>query len=158
LTDEEIRVIRSSVQAWGRVYGVGEGIFAKLDRAQRSTLRASNKGKGRNLQRWVCDKVASLLGVSWDNQDDESLVASRQMGQHGVDIILRGDARRRFPWDIECKAVKELRIADAVRQAESNVGEGRLGVVVYRQTNTDPVVIMSWGTFEGLNNRFILGS
>jgi hypothetical protein len=107
------------------------------------------------FQRWVCDKVAGLLGVSWGSLDDESPVASRPSGQHGCDIILRGEARRRFPWDLECKAMKELRIVDAVKQAESNAAEGRIPAVVYRQTGLDPVVIMSWDSFEVINKRFL---
>jgi hypothetical protein len=77
------------------------------------------------------------------------------MGQHGCDVILRGEARDRFPWDVECKASKEIRIADAVKQAESNAGEGRYPVVVYRQTGSDPVVVMSWDVFEAVCKRFL---
>jgi hypothetical protein len=108
-----------------------------------------------DFQTWVCERVARLLGVKWRNSDDESPVASRPSGQHGCDIILRGEARRRFPWDLECKAMKELRIADAVKQADSNVAEGRLPAVAYRQTGSAPVVILSWDTFETLNKKFL---
>jgi hypothetical protein len=159
LTDHDIRYLREIIRVSRYdMFGNASTVLAKFDRAQRRTQVASNKEKGRNLQKWVCDKVAMLLGISWDNQDDESQIASRQMGQHGVDLILRGDAKRRFPWDIECKASKELRIADAVKQAEANTGEGRFGAVVYRQTGVDPVVVLSWRTFEELNRRFILKS
>jgi hypothetical protein len=125
-------------------------ICSKFDRSQHRILNASAKGKGYSLQVWVCDKIAKLFGVKWSNSDDESPVASRPMGQHGEDIILRGEIRRRFPFSVECKAVKELRLADAVKQAEANAAKGRFPAVVYRQTGTDPVVIFSWDTFERL--------
>jgi hypothetical protein len=107
------------------------------------------------FQSWVCNKVAGMLGVKWLNSDDESPVASRPSGQHGCDIILRGEARRRFPWDLECKAAKELRIVDAVKQAGVNAADGRLPAVAYRQTGMAPVVILSWDTFETLNKYFL---
>ena len=156
-SDEEICFIKSCLSSgsfpvkWDMV----RKICSKLDRSQRRISNASAKAKGMGLQAWVCDRVARLLGVAWNNSDDESPVASRPSGQHGCDIILRGDARRRFPWDLECKAVKELRIADAVKQAGLNAAAGRFPAVVYRQTGLEPVVILSWGTFETLAGMFL---
>jgi hypothetical protein len=150
LSDEEIQFIKSclSANSFPSKWDVVKQISAKLERSQHRILNASAKGKGYSLQVWVCDRVAKLFGVKWSNSDDESPVASRPMGQRGEDIILRGEVRNRFPFSIECKAVKELRLADAVKQAEANAAKGRFPVVVYRQTGVDPVVIMSWGTFE----------
>jgi hypothetical protein len=51
--------------------------------------------------------------------------------------------------------MKELRIADAVKQAEANVSDGRLSAVAYRQTGLAPVVILSWDTFEILNKKLL---
>jgi hypothetical protein len=150
LSDDEIRDLRTIMHGTSK-FGNSEKILAKFDRAQHRITSASAKSKGRSLQVWVCQKIAAFLGVEWSNSDDESLVASRPMGQHGCDVVLRGEARRRFLWDLECKATKEIRIVDAVKQAEANTGEGRFAGVVYRQTGSVPVVIMSWDTFEAIN-------
>jgi hypothetical protein len=156
-SDEEILFLKNSlsVNAFPSKWDLVRKICSKLDRSQRRITNASAKAKGMDLQKWVCEKVAQLLGVRWDNRWDESPVASRPSGQHGCDVILRGGARKRFPWDLECKAMKELRIADAVKQAESNVAEGRFPAVVYRQTGAAPVVVMSWETFEAVNKKLL---
>jgi hypothetical protein len=147
LSDDEILFIKN-ILPMANHYDISKKILSKFDRSQHRISPASAKSKGRTLQVWVCQKIAALLGVSWSNSDDESPVASRPMGQHGCDVILRGDARKKFIFDLECKASKELRISDAVKQAESNAASGRMPAVVYKQTGADPVVVLSWDTFE----------
>lgn len=43
------------------------------------------------------------------------------MGQHGVDIILRGKVARKFPFDIECKSCESLSIPEWIRQTKQNI-------------------------------------
>ena len=51
---------------------------------------SSAKAKGRSLQQWVCQKISDLLNIPWGKDE---LIASREMGQSGVDIRLIGEAQ-----------------------------------------------------------------
>ena len=63
----------------------------------------SAKAKGRRLQQWVRDQLIEHLMV---NEED---VESRSMGASGEDLIMARDARRKFPYSIECKNVEKLK-------------------------------------------------
>lgn len=125
----------------------------KLKGSQVQIKRASAKGKGRAFQQYICKWLSELLDVPYKQDDDDCLIHSREMGQHGTDIILRGTARERFPFDIEAKAAKSLSLQSAVEQADSNAAEGRFGAVFYRQTTQKPLVIFSLDTFTKLCGR-----
>ena len=129
-------------------------IRKKLNRSQTRIKLSSAKSKGREFQYWVCKKISDLLHIPYNQQDDNCLIHSREMSQQGVDIILRGKAREVFPFDIEAKAMATFDIHDAVKQADANASENRIGVVAYRQTNHDPVVIFSWSSFEKMFNNY----
>ncbi len=58
----------------------------------------SAKAKGRNLQKTVVD---SILAAFPDLEPDD--VKSTSMGASGEDVQLSPAARRRFPYQIECK-------------------------------------------------------
>ena len=66
----------------------------------------SAKAKGRRLQQWVRDQLIEHLMV---NEED---VESRSMGASGEDLIMAKDARRKFPYSIECKNVEKVNIWD----------------------------------------------
>jgi hypothetical protein len=149
LSDEDISYLKSLLVSRPDKYSISKKIIQKFDRSQQRITVASAKSKGREFQYYIGRKIAALLGVSFGT-DDEALVSSRPMGQHGIDIILRGEAGKRFPFSVECKAAKELRIADAVKQAEANKAPGKMAMVAFRQTGGEPVVIFSWDTFEAL--------
>jgi len=155
LTDEDILVLNKALDTCPELYSTAKKIKNKLAKSQNRITNASAKGKGREFQFWVCRKISELLGVPYNQQDDNCLIHSREMSQQGTDIILRGHARELFPFDIECKAMKSLDIPDAVKQADKNVGVDRIGMVVFRQTNSDPVVIFSWESFSKLFVKFI---
>ena len=161
LTDEDITVVEGSLFSYMSDHRVEADVISriikKLNASQKRIAVSSAKGKGRTFQMFVCRWISELLGIPYKQSDDACLIHSREMGQHGCDIILRGEARERFPFDIEAKAVKSLHLGDAVDQAESNAGEGRFGVVFYRQTTQKPLVIFSLGTFEKLCKRWLGG-
>jgi hypothetical protein len=152
LSDEDISFIRSILVSDPSKYYISKKITDKLDRSQRRITYASAKAKGREFQYFIGRKIAALLGVEFGT-GDEALVSSRPMGQHGTDIILRGKANDNFPFAVECKATKDLRIVDAIKQAEANTPKGKYAMVAFRQTGSDPVVIFSWDTFESLFKR-----
>jgi hypothetical protein len=111
---------------------------------------ASAKGKGRNLQHWVCERISSITGIPC-GQDDDSLIKSREMGQHGTDVILRGEAQKAFPFSIECKNSEQLSIVDTIEQVKANKKEGTDWLIIHkRKALSNPIVIIDWDTFERL--------
>jgi len=155
LTDEDIELINKSFEKCPDLYSVGQKVKNKLSKSQRRITIASAKNKGREFQYFCAEWVSELLGIPYDQHNDDSEIQSRPMAQQGTDIVLRGKARELFPFDIEAKATKDLSIQDAVDQAEKNAGVGRFGIVFYRQTSQKPVVIMSLNVFADLYRRFM---
>jgi hypothetical protein len=130
------------------------GIVAKLEKSQRTIKVSSRKGKARDLQMWVCQKLADLLGIPFDQQDEQCLIHSREMGQSGVDVILRGKAYEKIPFDIECKNTENFNLTGTIRQASHNTKEGRDWLIVFRnKAIQDTVVFLSWAAFEKLYKR-----
>jgi hypothetical protein len=118
-----------------------------MERSRKRITVASAKEKGRALQDKVASEIAALLGVPFSKEDD-ALVSSRPMGQHGTDIILRGKAREVFPFSVECKSTEQFSLADAWDQAVANKAGGQHPMVVYKHKNiNEPVVIVGWGCF-----------
>ncbi|MFA5999510.1 MAG: hypothetical protein WC783_00815 [Candidatus Paceibacterota bacterium] len=80
---------------------------------------AAAKAKGRNLQNWVASKISELTGYEYGH-DDQHLIESRPMGQKGVDVIIRGEVRKKFPFSVECKSGESIGWQSAVKQARAN--------------------------------------
>ena len=152
LTDEDIDFVMGLLaRAEAINYRDAKRVSEKLERSRRQITRASAKGKGRALQDWVGKRIAGLLNVEFSKSDDDALVSSRQMGQHGVDIILRRDARKLFPFAVECKSTEQLSLKAAWEQARSNEAEGVHALLVYKNKSlSEPLAIMEWGTFESM--------
>lgn len=148
---DEVEMIKKALSAH---YGCEEKyvkkIISKLERAEKKIKTSSAKGKGRGLQYWVCEKIANLFGIEFKQSDDECLIHSREMGQHGTDVILRGEIGKKFPFDIECKACESLSIPDWVRQARTNKKEDRDWLLIFKKQTIghEPLVLMEWETFE----------
>lgn len=132
-----------------------QSVMKKIARAEKRITVQSAKGKGRNLQKWVCSKVSFLTGVPYFRGDD-SLIRSREMGQAGADVILRGIARERFPYTIECKNSESFNLASTVEQVQANLIDKTDWLIVYkRKSFKNPVVIIDWDAFEKLQRTFI---
>ena len=127
-------------------------LYKRLERATKPIKPSSAKGKGRGLQYWVCERISRLLGIPFDQKDDDCLIHSRDMGLSGTDIVLRGEARKRFPYSIECKSCETLSIPAWVEQAKTNEQEGTDWLLVFKKQSmgSDPYVVMSWEAFEKL--------
>jgi hypothetical protein len=97
---------------------------------------SSAKAKGRNLQKWVCDKISKLIKLSYGYEDDK-LISPRIMGQGGVDVVLRGEALKKFPYSVECKNQESWSIPAYIRQAKKN-----------KLPNTDWLLILKKKEFQ----------
>jgi len=116
---------------------------------------SSCKAKGRKLQIFVCERIAKIFDIIFDNQNEQCEIHSREMGQKGTDIILRGEVYEKFHFDIECKNTEKLNLYDTIEQAKSNTKEGRNWLIVHKKNKSHPIVIMDWEAFENLIKKTI---
>jgi hypothetical protein len=107
---------------------------------------SSAKAKGRNLQKWTCEKVAKVLDLPYGYEDDR-LIQPRLMGQSGTDVVLRGEAREHFPFDIECKATEKINLYADIEQAKKNTLNDRIWLLVHKKSRQDPIVVMDANFF-----------
>lgn len=156
---DEVEMIKTALSChYGCEEKYAKKIIGKLERAEKTIKVSSRKGKGRSLQYWVCERIADMFGIEFVQSDDTCLIHSREMGQHGTDIVLRGEVYKKFPFDIECKACESLSIPDWVRQARANKKENRDWLVIFKKQalGREPLVLMEWKTFEKIIKDKIL--
>ena len=96
----------------------------------------SAKAKGRKLQQWVRNQLIEQLDVHPED------IESRSMGAGGEDLIMARDARKKFPYSIECKNQEKLNIWDAYEQASSNSGNHE-PIVFIKKNGKKPLVVLS---------------
>ncbi len=111
---------------------------------RKKILPSSAKAKGRALQKWVCQQISDLLGIPWGKDE---LIASREMGQPGVDVRLVGEAQKRFPFSVECKWQESWSIPSWIEQAKANQKDGTDWLLFTKRSREDAVVIMSAALF-----------
>ncbi len=105
---------------------------------------SSGKAKARELQKWVCNEISKLTGISWGKDLD---IESREMGQSGVDVKLRGEAQKSFPFSVECKRQESWNVHSWIKQAKDNQKEGTDWIIFARRSHEDSVVIMDAEAF-----------
>ena len=132
-------------------------LIKKFENAEKKIKVSSAKGKGRGLQYWVCERIAEMFGIEFVQSNDNCLIHSREMGQHGTDIVLRGEIAESVPFDIECKSCESLSIPEWIRQARANKKENRDWLLIFKKhtLGSKPLVIMEWETFEKLFKKEI---
>jgi hypothetical protein len=113
---------------------------------------SSAKAKGRRFQQWVAQKISHLTGIPFGKDRD---IESREMGQSGVDIKLYGEARRLFPWSVECKNQQSWSIHDWIKQAKENIMEDTDWILFCKRNHMDPVVVIDAETFFKLCEEII---
>lgn len=126
-----------------------KSIVTKLKNAQKPPIKVSSrKAKGREFQYWVCRKIADMFEMPFNQQDDDCLIHSREMGQHNVDIILRGSVKKSFPFSIECKNQETLSVKDWIKQAKTNEQENTFWMLIFKNKEIkEPVVCLEFETF-----------
>lgn len=113
-----------------------------------ATKIASRKAKGRNLQYSICKKIANLFNIEFDQQNDQCEVHSREMGQSGTDIILRGEVYKKFPFDTETKSCEKPSIKSWINQARNNTKQNRNFLLFWKCKDWQkPVVILDSKVF-----------
>ncbi len=150
---DEVNWIKEAVlDYYGTETKESKKIIRKLDRAEKKIKTSSAKGKGRNLQYWVCERIAEMFGIKFVQSDDTCLVHSRTMGLSGTDVVLTGELAEKFPFAVECKACETLSIPEWVRQARSNTKENQNYLLVFKKQTigSEPVVLMDWSCFENI--------
>jgi hypothetical protein len=82
---------------------------------------SSAKDKGREFQKWVARMISELTGIPWGKDE---LIASREGAQSGTDIRLIGEAKKQFPFSVECKAQESWSVHEWINQAVENQEPG----------------------------------
>ena len=134
--------------------GLPDTIRKRLERANKPIKTRSAKQKGLDFQKWLCQEIAEIIDEKYIPGEDDSPIDSRPSGQHGVDIILRGEAKRKFPFSVEAKNQENMNLVETIKQAETNVIEGTDWIIAHKRKTLDfPIVIMSWELFKKLLRR-----
>ena len=68
-------------------------------------------------------------------------IESRSMGAGGEDLIMARDARRKFPFSIECKNVEKLNVWNAYEQATANSGDNE-PILFMKKNRKKPLVVV----------------
>ena len=101
------------------------------------SLTRSRKAKGRRLQNWVRD---SLRGLFLTLTDDDVRVAI--MGETGADVKLSANAKKLFPYDIECKNTERTKtIYNYYEQAIDHTNGGE-PLVIIKMNRQKPLAIV----------------
>lgn len=108
---------------------------------------SSAKAKGRELQQFIAKKISLLIDLPWGKDEQ---IASREMGQSGVDIRLVGEARELFPWSVECKRQESWSVHSWIEQAKENRMPGTDWLLIAKRNRQDAVVILDEDVFFDL--------
>ena len=95
----------------------------------------SAKAKGRNLQKWVVNKLIETFDIHPED------IKSCSMGAGGEDVVMARAAREKFPFSVECKNVEKLNVWDSYEQAKSNIS-GYEPIVVIKKNHKKPLVVL----------------
>ena len=121
-------------------------LLKKLEKEFKPISVRSRKNKGSTFQKEVRNKISEIIELPWGT-DDEALIASRQMGQQGVDIVLREEATKRFPFACEVKNQEALSWWEAIKQAKMNKGNFKYWILFVKKNKETPVVLLDMNDF-----------
>jgi hypothetical protein len=127
------------------------GIFIR-----KRTLRSA-KGIARNLQQWACAKIGQLTSMEW-GKDCE--IDSREMGQSGPDVKLSKLVRELFALTVECKSGDNWNIAQAIKQAKTNLYENTNWLVILERPHIQqekripPIVVIDGELFFKILRKY----
>jgi len=105
---------------------------------------SSSKNKGKRLQKLVAELISNLIDMECG---PDCPIESRQMGQNGPDIRLDQEARKRFPFTVECKNQENWGVPAAIKQAQANCYADTDWLLVLAKNRTKPVVVLDCEAF-----------
>lgn len=112
---------------------------------------SSAKNKGRRFQQDICKQISKLLNIPWGPDEQ---IASRPGSCNGTDVILTGEAEKKFKFACECKNQQRWAIHKWIEQARKNEQPGKRWLLFCKRNNMKPVVTMDVSTFfEILQNK-----
>ena len=128
--------------------GCGPKTVAKLERSLKTIKVRSAKAKGMSFQKDMAEVISGLTGIPVEK---DGFIESRGSGQHGTDIILRGEARELFPYSVECKNQENLNLLDAISQAKENELPNTDWLIFHRRKSLkEDVVVLGLDAFVKL--------
>ena len=119
-----------------------------------ATTPKTRKAKGRKFQQEVAERISGLLTIPVEKDGD---IESRPMGQAGPDVILRGEAKKLFPFAVETKFTEKWNVSKWIEQAKSNSSEDLDWLLICKKSRTSPVVIMDIDLFFRLYEEILKG-
>jgi len=99
----------------------------------------SAKAKGRRLQNSVVESLYKTF-----SQLREGDIKPAIMGESGQDVKLSPTAEDIIPFDIECKNQQKISVWAALKQAEGNVKEGRIPLLIFKRNNSKTYAVIEW--------------
>ena len=113
---------------------------------------ASKKAKGRKFQQDIMKRISKAVGIKAGKDLD---IDSRPMGQTGQDIILRGKAKKLFPFAPECKRTEKMSLYSWIKQAIKNTPKGINWIVFHKKNRTNSITIIDTEVFFKLYKELI---
>lgn len=105
---------------------------------------SSAKAKGRNLQKWTCEKISELTGYQTGKDQP---IESRPMGQSGTDVRLESKVLNKFPFSVECKFQENWSIHKWIEQAKENLIKNTDWLLICKKSRKNPIIIMDAEAF-----------
>lgn len=97
---------------------------------------SSAKAKGRALQQWVRDYIIKIFpSLTLDD------VRSTSSGANGEDVLLSPNARKKFPYSIECKSRNTISVYSMYEQAVANSDKYE-PLLVIKANRKKPLVVI----------------
>lgn len=99
----------------------------------------SRKAKGRAFQNRIRDDIIARLGI------DPGDIRSTGMGQAGCDLYLSPEARKWFPYAVECKNQEKVSLWQWWDQCASNAMKEEMApLLLIRRSRTEPLAVLRW--------------
>lgn len=111
---------------------------------------SSAKGKGRDAQQWLRDRIRTILSFYWELHDPDH-VNSIGMGQSGMDILLSPTAKKVFPFAFEVKNQDKIGFWPVVAQAKANASN-LFPAIMFKKNRTEPWIAVQAEVFLGIWN------
>ncbi len=106
---------------------------------------SSAKAKGRSLQKYICAYILKL----WPAIPILDVI-SRPMGSQGTDIILSAEAKKFFPYKVECKNQEAFaNVYKAFAQAVAQKEDGE-PLLIIKRNRSKPLAVVDLDHFMEL--------